>query len=189
MKDKDKSVGSIITSTGTFEYDDSQDSWFSDNSQFTSTGIVWISPSHNLSVPPSSILTPTARRIQPGQTSYDPFSVKKENMGKLFSLLDPKTLKQMSSIMEQDTVYIRANTIRENESPPADGSFLKVQIHQYPHDWDNSVLVYMSKSYSAESLMQANGIAELLCVIITMSGRDIVFNNKDYIPNGENNEN
>ncbi len=182
MKEKNKQAGSIVTSTGMkFKYDEIQDSFvLANDSNFNGTVVTCSSPSHPM---PPVITAPVSRRIQPGQTSYEPFSAKKNDLGNLFSLLDPKTLKKMSSIMEQDTVYIRANTIEMNETPPIDESFLKVQINQYPHDWDNSVLVYMSKSYSVESLMQANGIAELLCIIITMSGRDIVFNNKNYNPN------
>lgn len=193
MEDKDKQVGSIITSTGMkFEYNESQDSYISSD-PLTGSAVTWIhnDPSHPM---PSITSTPVSRRInvqapplQPGQFGF-PVNLSSSNnqdSGNFFSLLDPDTLKQMSSIMEQDTVYIRTNTIASNEAPPVNGSSLKVQIHKYPHDWDNSVLIFMSKSYSVDSMMKANSIAELICVIITMSGRDIIFNDKEYNPNGE----
>lgn len=188
MKSKDKQVGSIITSTGMkFDYNENEDTYFS-NDSLTGLSETWISNDQPHPMPPVTA-APVSRRIQAGQSpsqySNPLFSSSTQDSGNFFSLLDPKTLKKISKIMEQDTVYIRANTIGENETPPANGSSLKVQIHQYPHDWDNSVLVFLSKSYSVESMMKANSIAELICVIITMSGRDIVFNDKDYNPNGE----
>jgi len=184
MEDKNKQVGSIITSTGMkFNYDKNKDNYFT-NEPMPASGVVWVANDNNFPVPPTT-LSPVSRRIQPGQSANPLFSHKNQDSGSFFSLMDPKILKKISDIMQQDTVYIRANTISENESPPAGDVPLKVQIHQYPHDWDNSVLIFMSKSYSVESIMKANSISELICVIITMSGRNIVFNEKDYHPNGE----
>ena len=100
-----------------------------------------------------------------------------------FDFSRKENINKLNDIIQNDIIYIRYTT--ENQDPILQENF-KVQISQHPHDWDKSILVYKIDSHHCDSVKNTSSIANILAMIITMSGRDVILNQLKYNPNRPN---
>jgi hypothetical protein len=169
--------GDIITANGTFTWNDSMQGWYGDPSQ-----IPWRTTGPFSPQP----LSPNQPGIQSPQQNPMDFSDLLQNAqpigatGEFCDFFEKETIKQLDKIMENDRVYVRSNAPKASEPMPKNS--LKVQIHEHPHDWDNSLIIYETNGSSIDDLRHINGLVALLAMMITMSGRDAVLNDKEYMP-------
>jgi hypothetical protein len=171
------SNGTIYSSNGTYRWDFKKGAYTEDNTQnpwqvgYPTPGTYPHNPAPQKPFNPNDFSKLLQNQQPVGAT------------GDFCDFASQEIVKQLDKIMECDTVYLRSNTPKGDEPMPK-GS-LKVQIHEYPNDWDNSLTIYESNGETIDDLRHINGLVALLAMMITMGGRDVVLNEKDYTPGND----